>query len=337
MVRQCGFQTRALRHVGMRVAALARNDRVAVAAATVTAVVIRAERIGRRLTGVDRIVNRLHDAELARAPEAVLRPRRPGRRRPEANWHEGGDGAAVVLINGMSGSGLLWPEVWVAELEKRFRVIRIDNRGTGWSRWARAPFSVADMADDVRDVLDACGINRAKIVGISMGGMIAREVGLRHPGYVEHLYLLAAIPPTPAHVPAADYTEILRTMISLPSGRDWRDGAVGRRLLWFAGSSFAPPRGLTREISDQVLRRVTPPLQTFYQARAIGSWTGPHRLAVLQVATTVVQGADDPIVVAANGRALAGLIRGARHVELPGVGHLLPWEAGDTLIDLLEG
>lgn len=328
------LKARMLRCWGAQITGLARNARLAVAVATITASGIGFERLARRVSGVDWLMDRVHDAELARAPQF---DRRAGRLRPEVNWHDGGTGPAVVLINGISGSGLLWPTAWVAELEKRFRVIRIDNRGTGWSRWARVPFRIADLADDVRDVLDACGIERAKIVGMSMGGMIAQEFGLRHPGYVEHLYLFGSIPPTPAHVPARDYSQILRTMVSPPSLQDWRDWAVGRRLLWFAGPAFVPKPGLSEELSEQLRRRMTWPLHTFYQARAIGSWKSPGRLAGLRVATTVVQGADDPIVVPANGSALAELIPGARHVELPGVGHLLPWEAGDTLIKLLAG
>ena len=100
------------------------------------------------------------------------------------------------------------------ELERDFRVIRIDNRGTGWSRFARTPFTMADLADDVVGVLDEAEIDRATVFGLSMGGMIAQELAIRHAEDVRRLVLVATSPPAPsrpagrrhdhvAHVPAA--------------------------------------------------------------------------------------------------------------------------------------
>ena len=104
------------------------------------------------------------------------------RGRPAAvHWHESGRGPVLVLLNGWSVSGLVWPRAWIDRLAQRYRVVRIDNRGTGWSRRAPAPFTIADLADDVVTVLDAVGAERATIVGLSMGGMIAQELALRAP------------------------------------------------------------------------------------------------------------------------------------------------------------
>lgn len=84
-------------------------------------------------------------------------------------------------------------------------MIRIDNRGTGWSRSASYPFTIADMADDARDVLRACRIDRAAVLGVSMGGMIAQELAIRHGGFVDKLVLAATRPPAPAYIaPGAD-------------------------------------------------------------------------------------------------------------------------------------
>jgi pimeloyl-ACP methyl ester carboxylesterase len=123
--------------------------------------------------------------------------------RPVVHWHDGGRGPALLLLNGWSASGLVWPESWLARLEERYRVIRIDNRGTGWSRSAPYPFTIADMADDARDVLRACRIDRAAVLGQSMGGMIAQELAIRHGGFVGKLVLAATRPPAPAYVAPA--------------------------------------------------------------------------------------------------------------------------------------
>src|SRR5687768_1937706 len=92
-------------------------------------------------------------------------------RTPVVNWVARGQGEAVLVINGWSASGLAWPKSWRAELEQRYRVIRFDNRGSGWSRGAPQPFTVGDLADDARDVFAAAGVTQARVLGLSMGGM----------------------------------------------------------------------------------------------------------------------------------------------------------------------
>jgi pimeloyl-ACP methyl ester carboxylesterase len=198
------------------------------------------------------------------------------------------------------------------------------------------PFTVVDLAEDVRAVLDACNVRRARVLGMSMGGMIAQELALRHPEYVAHQYLVGTIPPTPAHVAATDYTLMLGLMTQVPP----RDGQrqrlfLAEGMMRFASPAFDPPAELLEEVGEQIHRRVTPRVLALFQARAIGSWKGPHRLLDIEVPTTIIQGAEDPVVQVPNGRRLAQLIRGSRYVELDGVGHCVPWEAGDRLLEIL--
>jgi pimeloyl-ACP methyl ester carboxylesterase len=91
-------------------------------------------------------------------------------RRPQVVWVAHGRGPALVLVNGWAACGAVWPRAWVRSLRERFRVITLDNRGSGWSRYAETPFTMEDLAGDVRDVLDAAGEARATVLGISMGG-----------------------------------------------------------------------------------------------------------------------------------------------------------------------
>ena len=105
-----------------------------------------------------------------------------------------------MLINGWSASCKTWPSAWVRELAQTHRVICPDNRGSGWSRFADTPFTLADLADDVADVLDAEDVRTATVLGISMGGMIAQELALRHPERVERLILVGTRAPAPEFV-----------------------------------------------------------------------------------------------------------------------------------------
>ena len=256
-------------------------------------------------------------------------------RAPVVNWHEGGEGPPVLLLNGWTASGLSWPTEWLRKLEERYRVIRIDNRGTGWSRSAPMPFTISDLADDARDVLRACGVDRATVLGTSMGGIIAQELALRHPELVEKLLLVATRPPTPAHV-TTDYTAAFALFAGPRHGRDPQRHIAG---VWaqFAAQGFAEEHPeILEEAAGQVLERTTPRSTMLIQARAIASWRRPDRLRDLSVPTTVVHGSCDPLVDVQNARVLAGLIPGATLEELPDVGHLVVHEAGDAVLRMMR-
>lgn len=256
-------------------------------------------------------------------------------RRPVVNWHEGGQGPALLLLNGYTASGLVWPESWLRSLEKHYRVIRIDNRGTGWSRSAPRPYKIGDLANDARDVLAACGIDRATVLGLSMGGMIAQELAIRHSQVVDKLVLVGTRPPTPAQIPPNDDAYFV-LMQQPPSGADLHEFLAAT---WgqTVGESFAAdhPEAIA-EVAAQLMRRITPRSSVVDQARAIASWHGPARLRRLAVPTTVVHGNRDPLMPVGNGMRLARLIPNTTYLELPGVGHLVPHEAGDALLRVLD-
>lgn len=95
-------------------------------------------------------IGRRTDAERRERRERRLRTelsagRAHSRRPPVAFWHEGGHGPTLLLLNGWGASGLSWPSAWLERLEQRFRVVRIDNRGSGYSRTAPAPFTMAQI------------------------------------------------------------------------------------------------------------------------------------------------------------------------------------------------
>src|SRR5262245_10071020 len=103
-------------------------------------------------------------------------------------------GIPVVLIQGIGLSSRFWfdiPALLAEEPERPRRVVAIDNRGTGRSDKPRSPWTMSTMADDIAAVLDDAGIDAAYVVGISMGGMVAQQVALRHPKRVLGLVLIA--------------------------------------------------------------------------------------------------------------------------------------------------
>jgi pimeloyl-ACP methyl ester carboxylesterase len=262
--------------------------------------------------------------------------RPPVRRATKVHWEEGGDGPPLLLINGWTASGAVWPAAWLKDLERSFRVIRMDTRGSGLSRTAPAPFTMSDLADDAAAVLRAAGVDQARVLGLSMGGMIAQELALRHPRLVSELFLVATRPPTPAQI--AGSPDLTDRAFDRPQPGESREDFL--RSLWAAHAApgFAEREpGLIEELVEQLGQRRTPRAGVTNQSLAILGWHGPRRLARLAVPTTVVHGAVDRLTPVGNAMRLARLIPGARYVEIPDVGHLVPLEAGDVLADLVRG
>ncbi len=255
-------------------------------------------------------------------------------RRPSVYWSARGRGPAVVLINGWSAASNAWPREWLRELRAQFRVIAPDNRGVGWSRFADTPFTIADLAGDVLDVLDAEEVECATVVGVSMGGMIAQELALRAPGRVGGLLLVAT------RAPAPEFTErpglaVAFTLLRPPL-REPLDSYFRRLWTLAAAPGFAERRpDAIAELTRQTVERPTPRVMLMHQLRAMAGWGRAERLARLDVPTVVVHGTEDRLAPVSNGRRLAELIPGARYEELPGVGHLVPHEAPDRLTQLI--
>lgn len=256
-------------------------------------------------------------------------------RRPPVHWYAEGAGPAVMLINGWTASGLLWPDAFVERLASRYRVIRVDNRGSGWSRTAPHPFTIEDLADDVAGVLAMTGVRRATVVGFSMGGLIGQELALRHPGLVSSLVLVATRPPVPAHA-----THDLTGFESALGPAGVRPSVAHLRDLWgsFCAPGFAEQHPeVINEILAAIVRRPTPRRSVMAQMRAVAAWGHADRLRELEVATHIVHGTDDPLMPAENAEHLASLIPASRTHLLEGVGHLVPHEAGLALATIIEG
>jgi pimeloyl-ACP methyl ester carboxylesterase len=197
------------------------------------------------------------------------------------------------------------------------------------------PASIATMADDTAAVLDAVTSEPAVVVGLSMGGMIAQELALRYPDRVRALVLVGTRPPAPAHLQVSG--DVIARLLRRPEpDRPIRE-FVAAEWAGLCGPGFAaahPDR--IAELVDQILERPTPRVTTSRQMTAIAAWHGPRRLASISCPTTVVHGDVDPLMPVGNGMRLARMIPGARYVELAGVGHLPPLEAGDAVADVIE-
>ena len=237
------------------------------------------------------------------------------------------DSPPLLLVMGLGLCSLAWDDL-PERLSKRFRVIVFDNRGVGKSTAAKGRFSTADLADDAVKVLDAHLVPRASVFGISMGGMIAQEIALRHPERVRALALGATF---------ASHWRSTKPPLS-----------VARDLLLAGLVSRSPERMARLLVSDEFFARdrerfaawmdsMTPPPLSVErrQIAAIVRHEAYRRLKGLAIPTLVVSGDRDRLVPVENSRTLARIIPGARYVELPGVGHAFPFERPDETARIL--
>jgi pimeloyl-ACP methyl ester carboxylesterase len=292
------------------------------------------EAMMRLFTGATTAAQRRADRE--RTARRALAGGDTTRLRAAAFWHEGGAGPPLLLLNGWTASGLMWPSAFVSRLEERFHVVRVDNRGSGYSRCAPAPWTVARMADDAAAVLRATATEPALVVGLSMGGMIAQELTLRHPALVRGLVLAGTRPPAPAHIQVSGDV-VGRVLVRPTPGQPIADFFTTVWADLCAPGFVAGHRGLIDELVGQILLRPTPKVSVLRQMNAIAAWHGPRRLAAIACPVTVVHGDVDPLMPVGNGMRLARLIPGASYVELTGVGHIVPLEALESLAEIVEG
>jgi pimeloyl-ACP methyl ester carboxylesterase len=220
-------------------------------------------------------------------------------------------------------------------LGERLRTLALDYRDVGDSDPSPGPYSIADVAEDVWGLMGALGIERASLVGISMGGFVALELALAHPEAVERLVLCVTSAGGPTHVSTSP--EIMRLL--MPGDAEEETGEGARRVC----AAVAAPGWAERhpeEIEAFVdIARYRPMSRDAYlrQLAACRAHDVSDRLDRIAAPTLVLHGDVDPLVPLANGEHLAAGIAGARLKVYPDTGHIPEVERADEFnTDLLE-
>jgi pimeloyl-ACP methyl ester carboxylesterase len=240
----------------------------------------------------------------------------------ELHYVRAGEGEPLLLIQGMSSTHLTWGRPFLMALERSFDCIAYDHRGTGRSGAARMPFTTADLAGDALGLLDALGIERAHVLGVSMGGMAAQELALAHPDRLHTLTLGATYCGGPEGTLMAE--EALRTLSEALASAD---PERVYRAIWEINLSAAFRADDTRfaEFREVVSEPPAPTPVVAQQMWACGAHDASARLGDVKTPTLVVHGSEDRMLGASNGRQIAALM-GARLERLEGVGHMFWWE-----------
>ena len=270
-----------------------------------------------------------------------------------------GDASAppLLLIMGLAAQMIAWHDEFCVELATRgYRVIRFDNRDIGLStrfdsagvpnigaavmaalqgQPVEAPYRLSDMAADTFGLLDALDIDRAHVVGASMGGAIAQTMAIERPERLRTLTSIMATtgdPRLPPPTPEATAVLLKPPVTSLEGYIE----AYAQTWKVLRAGSFPEDEALDRERAERLhARGLNPPGVARQLAAVLASGSRKAALAGVRVPTLVIHGDADPLVPLACGVDTAESVPGARLVVIPGMGHALPISCWPRIVDAI--
>jgi pimeloyl-ACP methyl ester carboxylesterase len=256
------------------------------------------------------------------------------------------DAEPMLLIMGLGAQMILWDDEFCRQLAARgFRVIRFDNRDIGGSTKlsggkrltatellklrflgipVKAPYKLADMANDVLGLLEVLGIRSAHLVGASMGGMIAQELALSHPDRVRSLTSIMSSTGNPK-LPQPTREAAALLLRPPPSTLDEYIARFKQTWKILRVGSFPLDEAKDRELAARIYARGLNPAGAARQFRAIlASGSRKERLKSLKVPTLVIHGTVDPLIRPVAGKETAASIPGSKLTMIEGMGHAVP-------------
>jgi len=255
----------------------------------------------------------------------------------ELYYEQHGSGDPLLLIMGLAADSQAWI-FQVPEFSKRYRTITFDNRGVGRSSKPAGPYTIAGMADDAARLMDALDIGRAHVVGVSMGGMIAQELALRHAGRVRGLVLACTFATSDNDVETARETVTQLGGSMSADGTLAIDAAAVDPMMFFQHL-------LPRVFNPDYLQRELPTLIQLFggalqwgfsmdailaQAQAALCHNCIERLQGIESPTLVITGDSDLLISPRNSERIAEKIPAARLIKVPGGSHGFNFETPDV-------
>ncbi|MGW3519100.1 alpha/beta fold hydrolase [Streptomyces hydrogenans] len=254
----------------------------------------------------------------------------------------------LLLVMGAQAPGLNWPDELVALLAARHRVIRYDHRDTGRSTWAfdEKPYPLSRLAEDAVAVLDAFGVGRAHVVGMSLGGLLTQLLVADHPDRLLSATVIGTaalstapyVRPDGSRVPAAELpgpaAHLLEFWSRPEEDRDLEAELDHRVAHWRALAGDALPfdadwfRAQERRIVAHTGHHRPPTAHARADASGL---LRTEELAAARVPTLVISAPAEPVAPPPHAEHLAQVIPGARLAVVPGMGHALPPEVHGPL------
>jgi len=248
-----------------------------------------------------------------------------------------GEGPPLVLIMGLSGD-LTWWGPLARRIKEDFQVVLFDNRGAGLTDKPEEKYSIPLFAADTVGLMDALGIPRAHVFGVSMGGMIAQELVLRHPDRVDRLILGCTHPGGEGFTMPCD--ETIQTL-TITRGKS-AEAIARQNMTVLFGPKFQKEQPGVIEVMIERYVENPPPRKPFTQQFfAVLGHNCYDRLPGIDRPTLIMTGDADVLIPPKNSEAIRSRIPGSRLVRLPGAGHVFfieePEETARVLKEHLLG
>jgi 3-oxoadipate enol-lactonase len=247
----------------------------------------------------------------------------------ELYYEEHGSGEPLLCIMGFATDSMGWI-LQVPEFSQRYRTIVFDNRGVGRSAKPPGTYTIHQMADDAAALLDALDIRRAHVIGISMGGMIAQELTLRHPERVHGLILACTYPEPDAEVEQTRQFTLTQMGATVTATGETRIDvtALNPLLLFQHLLPLVFNQSFIETDLPKLMHLFSGALQYGFsmeailgQLEAVMSHKATDRLHQITAPTLVITGDADRLIPPANSDIIARSIPGARLVKIPGGSH----------------
>ncbi|KAA0109793.1 3-oxoadipate enol-lactonase [Mycolicibacterium sp. P1-5] len=222
------------------------------------------------------------------------------------------DGPTLVLSNSLGSTHRMW-DAQLADLERQFRVVRYDTRGHGASAVPAGPYSIDDLADDLVGLLDRLGVDKASLVGLSLGGMTVMRVAARNPERVERIALLC----TAATLPPADGWRQRAATVRAHGSAAVADAVVQR---WFTPAHLDTNPAV--RVAHTQMVAATPAEGYAGCCEAIAELDLREQLSSIAAPALVIAGADDPATPPEKLAEIAEGIPGAQLLTVPDSAHL---------------
>jgi pimeloyl-ACP methyl ester carboxylesterase len=261
----------------------------------------------------------------------------------------------LVLVNGLGSQCINYRVEWCERfVAQGFHVVRMDNRDVGLTTHfskvkvdvpgviaaltkgesVEVPYKLTDMAADVIAVLDTLGIDRAHVMGLSMGGMIVQTLAIEHPG---RLRSMTSVMSTTGELDVGRSSPEAQARLFGPPATD-RESAIANHLaglrIW-GSPGFVDEEEQARNAGEAFDRAFDPPGVARQLLAVTASGSRADELRAVTVPTLVMHGSADKLIDPSGGRRTAELIPGARFVLLDGMGHDYPRAFWDQWVELV--
>jgi len=240
-----------------------------------------------------------------------------------------GKGFPIVMISGLTENSDWWDERLIKELSKNWMVILFDNRGSGRSENDK-DFTLKDLADDINFLMNFLNVDKAHILGHSMGGMIAQELVLNYPERIKKLILYSTSCGGSKYVPPSQ--EVLKMLVEDKRGKTQREIVEDYiKILFTDEFSKKNPDFIERFIDKVMIARISH-REYMRQLNAIFSFKTCRRLKTVSTPTLVIHGKKDILSPYQNAENISKLIPGAQMILFENSAHMIFEENFDDVL-----